>query len=427
VLTSRGKLVAATGAGLFVAGALFGTQSLWQLGLALIALVGAATAVVRLGKHHLVIGRSLSPNRARPGQTVSVAIEIANKGTGSAPFLLLEERLPGGLAGGNRFAVRGIEPGGERRTTLQLRAARRGRYEVGPLEVSVVDPFGLAQLRTPAIGRDGLLVHPRIERLVLPRDPGDRRSPTLSTLRRPTGARGEDFYTMREYVEGDDLRKIHWPSTAKRDRYMIRQEETPWQTRATILLDDRAVAHEGHGGQSSFERAVEAAASFVDLYDSSGYNYRLLGLGEPGFASSRGAEHRSRCLDYLAVIAPARAAGAGALTSLLAELEGAATAEASLVLVSGSLSAADALALTRSRRRFGEVTVVAFPSHRFSGQTTKSRWEGEARLIEAVRMLARAGVRALALGPDDSLAAGWATLFPARPLETAWGRRTELV
>jgi uncharacterized protein (DUF58 family) len=427
VPTTRGWLVAAVGAGLILAGALFGTQSLWQVGVALIGLSGAAVAVVRLGKHHLEITRSVTPERARPGQPVTVSIRMANHGSGSAPMVLIEDHVPSGLSGGNRFAVRGIEPGGDRSAALTLRAARRGRYEVGPMEVSMVDPFGLAQVRSVAMGRDAFLVHPRIEPLALARDPGDRHTVSLSTLRHPTGARGEDFYTLREYQEGDDLRKIHWPSTAKRGRYMIRQEETPWQTRATILLDDRAMAHAGYGEQSSFERAVEAAASLVDLYHSSGYGYRLIGAKEPGLPSGRLPAHRSRCLDLLAMVRPQRAAGPAALVSRLAELEGVAGAEAALAVVTGTLTGGDALALTRCRRRFGEVTVIAFPAHRFSVETTKARWEGEARLVEAIRMLARSGVRALALGPDESLAGGWASIFPVRPQEAAWGRRTELV
>ncbi len=48
---------------------------------------------------------------------------------------------------------------------------------------------------------------------------------------------GEDFFTLRDYEDGDDLRKVHWPSSAKRDRLMIRQLEMPWQSRALIVLD----------------------------------------------------------------------------------------------------------------------------------------------------------------------------------------------
>jgi uncharacterized protein (DUF58 family) len=414
--------VGLAGTALIGAGVLFGSRSLWQVGVALIALAAVAVGVVRSGRHRVTVTRRVTPERARPGQPVTVSIDVVNGGSRAAPLLLLEERLPAGLVGGNRFALRGIEAGGRRDASLTLRAARRGRYWVGPMEVSIVDPFCLARARSVAVGRTSFLVHPGAEQLALPRTAGDRRSSALSALRQPTGARGEDFYTLREYVEGDDLRKIHWTSTAKSGRYMIRQEETPWQTRATLLVDDRGAVHDGWGGQSSFERAVEAAASLVDLYQSSGYSYRLVGAHESGVPSGRHAEHHRRCLDLLATIAPARAAGESALATRIAELERSPTAEAVLVVVTGTLSSGDALAFTRCTRRFGEVTVICFPAHRFSGQTTRLRWEGETRLVEAMRMLTRAGIRALALGPDERLSPAWSSLSPARAREAVWGR-----
>jgi uncharacterized protein (DUF58 family) len=354
---------------------------------------------------------------------------VRNRGTGSAPLLLIEDQVPSGLSGRARFALRGVEGRGTRDASVTLTAARRGRYEIGPMEVAIVDPFGLARLRHTAVGSTRFIVHPRVEPLAMPRDLGDRRSLSLSTLRQPTGARGEDFYTLREYVEGDDLRKIHWTSTAKRGRYMIRQEETPWQTRATVLLDDRDGAHDGFGDLSSFERAVEAAASLVDLYHRSGYGYRLAAAHDAGVPSAKRSEHWSRCLDLLATIGTGRAeAGEDtALVARLTELEAGTTAEASLVVVGGSLGAREAAAITRCRRRFREVTVILFPAHRFSSQTTKSRWEGEKRLNEAVRLLTRSGARAVALGPEDGLGAAWAGLSPVRPQEATWGRRPELV
>jgi uncharacterized protein (DUF58 family) len=141
--------------------------------------------------------------------------------------------------------VHGIEASGSRRAGFVMKAVRRGRYDIGPLQVGFVDPFGLARVRWRALGVSRFLVHPRVERLATPYDMGERRSLASTARRQPTGARGEDFYTLREYVEGDDLRKVHWPSTAKRGTYMIRQEETPWHTRSTILVDDRAQGHAG--------------------------------------------------------------------------------------------------------------------------------------------------------------------------------------
>ncbi len=55
------------------------------------------------------------------------------------------------------------------------------------------------------------------------------------------GRGGEDFYALRHYVVGDDLRRVHWPSTARHDELMVRQDELPWQGRATVLVDVRAV------------------------------------------------------------------------------------------------------------------------------------------------------------------------------------------
>lgn len=430
VPTPRGWLVATTGVVLVVLGLGFGSTALQQLGLALVILLGLAVAVVRLGRHDLEVSRTIAPQRARPEQTVTLTIDIVNKSHGAAPLLLLEDRLPAGLSGGARFALFGIEEQGHRTTSLSLRATRRGRYSVGPLSISIVDPFSLARIRSTASPISSFLVHPRVEQLTMPRDLGERRSLATSSMKQPTGARGEDFYTMREYVEGDDLRKIHWPSTAKRGRYMIRQEETPWHTRATILLDDRSQGHEGFGAASSFERSVESAASLVDLYHRSGYSYRLAGAHNVGIAVSRGSDHWSRCLDLLAEIGAQRGPEeADALLLRLTELESTSSAEAALLVVAGQVDAKHAMALTRLKRRFRQVTLVCFPPHRFGSAGTKARWAGERSVVEVVRLLGRSGIRTVTLGPDESMAAGWATLSQPRTkqVEETWGPRPELV
>src|ERR671919_2306011 len=251
--TARGWLTIGLGAALWGAGRTFGAGPLEQIGFSLLVLVVIATVIVNSRRHRLEVHRRVSPERARSGQPVEVRLAIRNEGRGSAPLLLLDDRIPLELAGNARFALNGVEPGGRRETTYEIRPPRRGRYEIGPLDISFVDPFGLAQTHFEVIGSTPLLVHPRIETLALPRDLGHHRSMSMSALRQLSGARGEDFYTLREYVEGDDLRKIHWPSTAKRGRPMIRQEETPWHTRATIMYDDRAESHDAIGGASSFE------------------------------------------------------------------------------------------------------------------------------------------------------------------------------
>lgn len=406
---------------MLAAGRLFGAQPLEQLGFALIALVAIAAAVVNLGGHDLSVVRRIVPERARAGQPVTVVLEVRNEGGGAAPLVLIEDRLPHGLSGTARFAIHGLEPSGERAARFVLRAKRRGRYEIGPLRLSFVDPFSLARVRTQISGASGFLIHPRVEKLAMPRDLGERRSVSSSALRQPTTTLGEDFYTLREYVEGDDLRKIHWPSTAKRARYMIRQEETPWHNRATIILDDRPGPYEGVHDGSSFERAIEAAASLADLHHRSGYSYRLAGAHYPGVPGGRGNEHLARCLDALAVLELAPPDRDDALLVRLSEVESSGGAEAALIVVGGSFQADTAVALTRCRRRFRQVIAISFPAHRFSVQPTKARWESERQVTEVTRMLQGAGVRIVTLGPDDWLASGWGALGARDSLAHAGG------
>lgn len=415
--TTRGWLVAFLGLASIIASRAFGALALGQIGLALVVLVIAAVVVVRAGRHDLRTGRALQPLRVTAGKTVTATLELENLGRGSAPLVLIEDRIPAQLGLRARFAFGGIEPRGTRQASYKLRPALRGRYRIGPLEISFLDPFSLASRHTAIGEASDLLVHPKIDELVLPRDLGEHRSLTTSALRRPTGAEGEDFYTLREYIEGDDLRKIHWPSTAKKQRFMIRQEETPWHNRATIVLDDRRAAH--LQSKESFERAVEAAASVVDLYHRSGFSFRLSGAYEPGYPSKRGSEHYGRCLDLLATISLKSPSVSGTvaddplLLARLTELEARKTAEGALVVAGGDITPEIAVALARLRRRFRQVVVLSFPSHRFGTGDTRARWDGEKVTVEAVRLLARSGVRTIVLGPGDHLRSAWASLARA--------------
>ena len=410
--TARGWLTIGLGAALWGAGRMFGSGGLEQIGFALLVLVVIATIIVNSRRHRLDVQRKVAPQRARSGQPVEVRLAIENQGRGSAPLLLLDDRIPLELAGNARFALNGVEPGGHREATYELRPPRRGHYEIGPLDISFVDPFGLAQTHFEVTGSTPLLVHPRVETLALPRDLGHQRTMSISALRQLSGARGEDFYTLREYVEGDDLRKIHWRSTAKRAKPMIRQEEMPWHTRATVLLDDRLDPHHGVEESSSFERCVEATASLADLYHRSGYNFRVLGAINSGVPMSRGTDHFHRCLDLLAVINahPGNRGGPDALLVRLAELEAGTSGEGTLVVVSGELGEEATMAVSRCRRRFRQVLTILFPAHRYGIGETRDRWEGERRLHDSVGMLTRSGVRTIVLGPGESLASGWSSL-----------------
>lgn len=427
--TIRGWAVAGGAVGLMIAGRIFGATGLQSAGFALVVLVAAAIVVVRSRAQDLDVERRISPERANAGQPVTVSLRLRNRGRGSTPLVLLQDRLPLELQAQSRFALPGLEAGGDRETSYTVRPGRRGRYEVGPLEMAFEDPFGLGRVRMQAAAKHRFLVHPRIERLALPRDLGQQRSLAVSSLKQPTGATGDDFYTLREYVEGDDLRKIHWASTAKRRRYMIRQEEIAWHTKATIMLDDRRPAAPDIGNLPAFERAVDTTASLVDLYHRSGYTYRLACAVEGGFNSARGQAHFHRCLDLLAVVQQQQGrASADPLLVRLAEIDSGGGGEGTLALVSAELSPDVATALSRARRVFRQIIAISVPAHRFGEGGTRQRWAGEQRTHEVVRLLAHSGIKTIVLGPGDPISSAWGSLSrPERAQGQAWGQKPELV
>ncbi len=112
---------------------------------------------------------------------------------------------------------------------------------------------------------------------------------------------GDDDAATREYRHGDDLRRVHWRSTARTGELMVRREEQPWESRATIVLDTRAAAHHGEGPTASFEWAVSTVASIAEHLRHAGYKVRL--VTDTGTdLDTNGAD--TSLLDHLAEVQP---------------------------------------------------------------------------------------------------------------------------
>ena len=219
------------------------------------------------------VRRGVTTSRLAHGGTSEVTIDLRNDARWEpAPLLLVEDRCHWTLAEQPRFVVSGVRPREVVRLSYPIRGGHRGRYTVGPLQLRVRDPFGAVEQVRRYTGTDEVIVHPRVEALPSGLTRGTHLGSGSSDERRLYNA-GDEFHTMREYVQGDDLRLVHWPSTAKQNTLMVRQQELPWQAEATVLLDTRGLAHRGAGPDSTFEKAVSAAASVV--WHLAGHGYRL--------------------------------------------------------------------------------------------------------------------------------------------------------
>lgn len=293
--TTRGWALLGAGLALIVLWWLLGDEELLLAGVFLILGEGAALAYVRLYRPALRVGRRLGTTTVSNGETVQVTLSLNNplrRAMRNLSVVDVVEQL-----GSARFEVSRIGPSETVTATYRVMCRPRGIYQVGPSQAISSDPLGLAELPAGYGPIDHLVVYPTVERLNgFPLVRGQ--DPSMAAARPEHAQRGgEDFYTLREYQRGDDLRRVHWPSSAKMDRLMIRQLETPWQSRALVMLDVRPSVYES---DDAFETAVSGAASVVTHLVRSGFEADLWS-GDP---KALDATRYSAAMERLALVQP---------------------------------------------------------------------------------------------------------------------------
>jgi uncharacterized protein (DUF58 family) len=281
----------------------------------------------------------------------------------------------------------------------------RGRYRVGPLTVRLMDPFGLCELPRSFTSTDTLVVTPAV--VALPRIAltGEWGGAGHSTSR-SVATHGDDDVATREYRHGDDLRRIHWRTTARRGEMTVRREEQPWQSRGAVLLDTRVVGHRGDGPTSSIEWAISAAASISLHLARAGFEIRLV-TDDGTEVSSAGVGSGSfdgAVLDLLAIVEPtaSRSLAAGIAT---VRRQG---AEGLVIAIVGSLTPDEAENLARMRGG-GASTGVAIVMNTASwvAQPVGSVEESESAHRRTVEMLTSSGWRIVEAQRGDSMADLW--------------------
>src|SRR5215470_5162442 len=274
-LTTRGRSFGAAAGAAAISAVVLGERDLLRVAILLAALPLLAAAYVGQTRYRLSCTRTIDPIRVPVGSPARVLLRLANLSRLPTGTLLLEDRLPYALGSRPRLVLERL--GAQRASTVayNVRAEVRGRYEVGPLVVRLTDPFGLCELTRSFTTVAHLTVVPQTVSLPNVRLASEHAGNGDSRAR-SVAVHGEDDVATREYRHGDDLRRVHWRSTAKAGELMVRREEQPWESKATIVLDTRRQGHRGEGPTSSFEWAVSAAASIAVHLRRSGYKIRLV-------------------------------------------------------------------------------------------------------------------------------------------------------
>lgn len=274
-LTTRGGAFVGSGIVLVAGGVLLGLVDLTRAGTLLLAAAAAALFVVPPRRLSFGVSRRVKPDRVSVGEAATVTVLIRPQGRWRAPAGLAEEHLPAALGARPRVLIGPLARSGGSRFQYTVRPQARGIHRVGPLHVEAVDSFGLTSRSVATSGEDALVVLPRVHPLQASRHLlGGAGSE--GPIPRGPATRGEDDQTVRVYREGDDLRRIHWPATARTGELMVRQEDRPTRRQALILLDSRASAYPGPQGEAAFEWAVSMAASVAAHLARQAYSVRMV-------------------------------------------------------------------------------------------------------------------------------------------------------
>jgi uncharacterized protein (DUF58 family) len=397
VLAGRGVAVVGTALAMWLAARLLGSPGLEVVAIGIGALPLVAAGAAKRGARRLLVHRRLSDVRVSPGARVNVSLDLENRGPVATSFLLLEDRLPTPLGRAARLVIGGIRPGAREQASYSLVPQARGRYVLGPLVVDASDPFALTRLRLEFDERDELLVSPEIEDLGAAPDPSS--GPSFGASRaRQLFRTGEEYYTMRPYQEGDDLRRIHWPSVARTGELMIRQDESTRRASGLVFLDTRAAAL-GRTHTPAFERAVSVAASIGLLLSRRGFVLRLGTTELPAAALSE-----DRFLDALTGISHAEARSLG---PALAHLRAGSSPDTSLVFVSAPPVPQELGSLIRAGAGFGQKLGVLIYPNDPDRLPPERQAQLEGRATQARLSLTRAGWDVIVLPPSMKLVERW--------------------
>ena len=303
---------------LIIVAMLLDLQYLYLMAAALGVLPLASRLLARFGRAQFSVTRE---HEATTQEERPTPVSLRLRATGGLPLasLRIGDTLPAGMtfwSGGDAGAA--AVPGDEQATpllaldewdgetggrTYHVAASRRGVYRFGPARLVTTDPLGLFTFVAPVPGTTQIVVHPT----PIPAIDSLYGGAGVQGIRESDGksVRGDgmDFHGVREYRQGDALRRVHWPTTARTGTLAVVEWERAYERDLIIGLDAARGTHHGAGRDTTLEYAIKVAATLVDRALASGGGVLLVtqsGRAHIRPGDSDKAVGRFRLLDLLA-------------------------------------------------------------------------------------------------------------------------------
>lgn len=386
--TARGWICFLFGLVFVVAGRVFGLVEMYIVGGILIALIALSMVIAIMRPLRLSVGRTLTPPRLHVGATARVELAVRNGSTRS-PVLRMTDHVEG--TSGAQLLISPLAKDEVARAGYRLPTERRGLVNLGPVRFEANDPFGLTLRRFSAASTGQLVVYPEVIPIApAPPSPAtDRRS--NSDVPEFLGGRSEEFHALRNYVPGDDIRRINWAASARHDELIVREDEAPTQNHLTVIFDNAAM-----NSVAAVDKCASIAASLLSSMRDRPDPFRLITVDgqDTGFLTGQGGVEKA--LSLLAITEEVRGDRSEAIVPR--------DAQGAVVVVTTRDVTVERSELTR----YGRVMYLAALESVWNPDAPAARSHSEAQLGEIQ----------LTLGSMDELAEVWArsiaTLLSAR-------------
>lgn len=438
MLQSNGRLISVVILCVFILGFVYGATLLYAIGFFMIGLLAAALVIAWFGAHRLACRRELPTNAVFCGDPLTTKVhlhaqeqrwrmleyvEIFHNTTTSTQT---RRGMRIWLSGGdNGVAIDGEQHPGIRmgngigiEVTDVLRFPARGLYRLGSVTLSACDPLGLLRITRPQKAEDEVLVYPRplqMGTLAISGNLGHMEETARSLSSRDEG---REFRAVRPYVQGDDMRRIHWKATAHTGCLTVKEFDPLCDHAVQIMLDLRQDIYDGVGGQNALEVAITLATSLIYEACEAGVAVGLMTTGGQigRFSPGMGQRHLFRMLEALAL---ARADGAVSLAQVLASGEPRQRGRPAMLILTPDVNLDLIDILPEARRRTPSMLVVSLNAQSFHtthmGATEKTRTAGRRKhAVQAcvvdqhqvfMRAATHAGIEVLACTADQPLSA----------------------
>jgi uncharacterized protein (DUF58 family) len=252
-LTAVGRFVTGSAFGCYVGGVLLGWQELLMLSFGCFAALAIGMAWVARSVP-LKVKRTLHPDRVTVGGSAFGVIEVANSTRRSVGSRIADDQIGDRAV---RIEIPSLAAGAQHEMTYTVHGRNRGLLQVGPVTLSRTDPLRLFRVVQSQGSVEQLWVQPRVHKM---RSAATGWTNSVDGPTSDVSPRGSAaFHALREYQLGDDMRHVHWVTSARVNKLMVRHFVDTQFTRELIVLDPRSSLYT----DDSFEDAVEIAASIA--------------------------------------------------------------------------------------------------------------------------------------------------------------------